>query len=166
MIRVLDDMPDGVLGFEATGKLTADDYTKVLAPALAAAAAGGAKIRVVLDFTGEFDGMEAGAVWQDLKTGIQDWHAWDRIALVHRPPLDARRAEHVRLGRAGGREVVHRRRARHGHHVGGGRLSRRSCGRASQRRREMAQRADLATARAGLTACWLSTTVGAASRSR
>ena len=82
MIRVMDDMPDGVLGFEATGKLTADDYTQVLAPALAAAAAGGAKIRVVLDFTGEFDGMEAGAVWQDLKTGIQDWHAWDRIALV------------------------------------------------------------------------------------
>ena len=34
MIRVIDGLPDGVLGFEASGKLTADDYTRVLAPAL------------------------------------------------------------------------------------------------------------------------------------
>jgi hypothetical protein len=39
-------------------------------------------IRIVLMFTGEFDGLEPGAVWQDLKTGIRDWSAWERIALV------------------------------------------------------------------------------------
>ena len=82
MIRVLEGMPDGVLGFEASGKLTADDYTKVLAPALAAADAGPGKIRILLDFSGEFDGMEAGAVWQDLRTGVRNWNSWERIALV------------------------------------------------------------------------------------
>jgi hypothetical protein len=82
MIRVLDDMPEGVLGFEASGKLTAEDYTSVLAPALEAATAGGGKVRIMLDFSGEFDGLEAGAVWQDLKMGVREWSDWERIALV------------------------------------------------------------------------------------
>ena len=82
VIRVLDQLPDGVLGFEATGRLSAEDYTAVLAPALAAATEGGGKIRIVLVFAGEFGGMEAGAVWQDFRTGIRDWTAWERIALV------------------------------------------------------------------------------------
>jgi hypothetical protein len=82
MIRILAGMPEGVLGFEASGKLTVKDYTDVLAPALEAAAAGPGKIRILLDFSGEFDGMEVGAVWQDLKMGVREWSAWERIALV------------------------------------------------------------------------------------
>ena len=82
MIRILDGMPPGVVGFEAAGKLSAHDYTTVLGPALADATRAGDKIRVVLVFSGEFDGMEAGAVWQDLELGIKDWNAWERIALV------------------------------------------------------------------------------------
>src|SRR5262245_23615644 len=82
MIRVLDQMPDGVIGVEVTGKLSVEDYKEVLAPALAAATTGGRKIRIVLTFTGEFHGMEVEAVWQDVKTGIRDWSAWERIALV------------------------------------------------------------------------------------
>ena len=81
MITVLDDMPAGVLGFKATGTLSASDYTDVLAPALEAAAQAGA-IRVVLVFPEGFGGMAAGAVWQDLRLGVHDWGAWERIALV------------------------------------------------------------------------------------
>lgn len=81
MIRQLDGMPDGVLGFEAGGKLTKSDYTDVLALAVESASAAG-KVRIVLVFSGSFDGMEAGAVWQDLKMGVHDWNAWERIALV------------------------------------------------------------------------------------
>ena len=81
MIRVLDGLPAGVLGFEASGKLTAGDYTQVLAPAIEDAARAG-KIRILLVFSGDFDGMEAGAIWQDLKMGVHDWNAWERIALV------------------------------------------------------------------------------------
>ena len=29
-----------------------------------------------------FGGMEAGAMWQDLRTGVGEWHAWEHIALV------------------------------------------------------------------------------------
>src|SRR5262245_17699584 len=82
MIRVVDGMPDGVIGFAASGKLTTADYTQVLAPALAAASEGPGKIRILLDFTGDFDGLQAGAVWQDLTMGVRNWSAWERIALV------------------------------------------------------------------------------------
>ena len=82
MLRMIDGMPEGVLGFEATGNLTAQDYTQVLSPALAAATGDGDKIRIVLVFAGEFGGMEPGAVWQDFTMGIHDWNAWERIALV------------------------------------------------------------------------------------
>jgi hypothetical protein len=82
MIRVLDGMPEGVLGLQASGKLSAEDYTQVLIPAIAEATSGGAKLRVFMDFTEKFEGMEAGAVWEDLKTGIRDWGSWERIALV------------------------------------------------------------------------------------
>ena len=57
MITVMTGLPQGVLGFEATGRLTAEDYTGVLEPALAAAGADGGRIRVLLEFGGEFDGM-------------------------------------------------------------------------------------------------------------
>ena len=82
MIRILDGMPPGVLGAEAGGKLSAADYTEVLAPALAEAAKNNGKLRVVLIFVEAFDGMQPGAVWQDLTMGVREWTAWERIALV------------------------------------------------------------------------------------
>ena len=30
----------------------------------------------------DFDGISGGAVWQDLKIGVEHLHAWKRIALV------------------------------------------------------------------------------------
>jgi hypothetical protein len=41
---------------------------------------GSGKIRILLDFTGEFDGLEAGAVGKDLKMGVGEWSAWERMA--------------------------------------------------------------------------------------
>ena len=37
MIRVMDHMPIGAIGFEATGKVTKEDYERVLVPAVTAA---------------------------------------------------------------------------------------------------------------------------------
>jgi hypothetical protein len=54
----------------------------VLGPALDAAIKEGGKIRIVLVFAGDFEGLEPGAVWQDIAMGIRDWNAWERIAVV------------------------------------------------------------------------------------
>jgi hypothetical protein len=80
MIKELDGMPAGVIGFEATGAVRAEDYRDVVLPALERAAAGG-DVRFVVVIP-EFHGMSGGAAWQDLKVGVEHWRAWKRIALV------------------------------------------------------------------------------------
>jgi hypothetical protein len=80
MIRLADDMPEGVIGFEASGKLEADDYRKVILPALVEAAESG-DVRFLIVMR-DFQGMSGGALWQDLKVGVEHLRAWKRIALV------------------------------------------------------------------------------------
>ena len=41
----------------------------------------GEKVRIVLVF-GRFDGLSGGALWQDLKMGVDHLTRWERIALV------------------------------------------------------------------------------------
>lgn len=80
MITQLDDMPAGVIGFEATGKLTAEDYRDVVIPAVTAAAKLG-EVRFLIVMR-DFDGFTASALWQDLKVGVEHLTSWKRIALV------------------------------------------------------------------------------------
>jgi SpoIIAA-like len=80
MIKELSDMPTGVIGFEATGMLRAEDYRDVVLPAVERAAAGG-EVRFVIVIR-EFGGISGGAVWQDLRVGVEHFRAWKRIALV------------------------------------------------------------------------------------
>ena len=80
MIKELSDLPAGVIGFEASGKLAAEDYRDVILPALERAAAAG-EVRFVIVMR-DFGGMSGGALWQDLKVGFEHLRAWKRIALV------------------------------------------------------------------------------------
>ena len=80
MISQLNGLPAGVIGFEASGKIAAEDYRDVILPALEQAATAG-DIRFLLVMR-DFDGMSGGAIWQDLKVGIEHLRSWKRIALV------------------------------------------------------------------------------------
>ena len=80
MINQLDGMPSGVIGFEAEGKIRAEDYRDVVLPALEQAAKDG-EVRFLIVMR-DFQGMSGGALWQDLKVGIEHLRAWKRIALV------------------------------------------------------------------------------------
>jgi SpoIIAA-like len=80
MISELSGLPSGVIGFEASGKIAAEDYRDVVLPAVEQAAKAG-DVRFVIVMR-DFDGMSGGAVWQDLKVGIEHLRAWKRIALV------------------------------------------------------------------------------------
>lgn len=80
MISRLDNLPDGVIGFEATGKIAAEDYRDVVVPTLEQAAKAG-DVRFVIVMR-DFDGITGGALWQDLKMGIEHLRSWKRIALV------------------------------------------------------------------------------------
>jgi stage II sporulation SpoAA-like protein len=84
MIERLEDMPDGVVGLKASGKLTKADYTEVLEPALREGVDSG-ELRLLFVLTG-FEGLELSAVPEDFKTGMRTWirdhSAWKRFALV------------------------------------------------------------------------------------
>jgi hypothetical protein len=80
MIKVLDDLPAGVVGFEVTGTIDGEDYRDLVIPALEQAARSG-EVRFVIVMP-EFHGMSAGAVWQDLKVGVEHLRAWKRIAVI------------------------------------------------------------------------------------
>jgi len=84
VIERIEGVPQSVLALRSSGKLTKEDYTEVLEPALKAAVeAGGIRLLFVLD---DFDGLEAGAWLEDMKTGLGAWvkdhSAWQRFALV------------------------------------------------------------------------------------
>ena len=63
MIKELNDLPAGVVGFEVADTIKAEDYRDVILPALERAAAGG-EVRFVIVIP-EFHGMSGGALWQD-----------------------------------------------------------------------------------------------------
>jgi len=80
MIKQLDGMPDGVIGFEAGGQVTADDYRDVMTPALTAALErGAARVLYVLD---EHTTFTAGAAFADARLGLGHLRGWERIAVV------------------------------------------------------------------------------------
>ena len=84
MIERIDEMPAGTIGLRASGKLTRDEYRQVLEPALREGIDSG-ELRLLFVLT-DFDGLEAAAVPEDIKTGFSAWFghhsAWKRFALV------------------------------------------------------------------------------------
>jgi len=84
MVERIEQMPAGTIGFRASGKLTRDDYRRVLEPALTEAAESG-EIRMLFSLT-NFEGLEPGAWFDDVKTGlglgIGHHSAWKRSAVV------------------------------------------------------------------------------------
>jgi SpoIIAA-like len=84
MIERIDDVPEGVIGIRSSGKLTKDDYQEGLEPALKEAVdSGEARVLFVLE---SFDGLEPGAMLEDIKTGLgvelRHRKEWKRLAVV------------------------------------------------------------------------------------
>jgi SpoIIAA-like len=80
MIKKLDDLPAGVVGFEVEGRLRAEDYRDVILPEVDAAARSG-EVRFVIVMP-QFHGLTAGALWQDVTIGVKHLRAWKRIAVI------------------------------------------------------------------------------------
>jgi hypothetical protein len=82
MIEPVPDLPDNVLGFRAIGRITSEDYETVLIPAVEAKLAENKKVRLLYCLGEDFEGFEAGAMWNDAKVGLRHFTAWERIAIV------------------------------------------------------------------------------------
>lgn len=84
MIERIENMPSGAIGLRAGGKLSKDEYVEVLEPALREGVDSG-ELRLLFLLT-DFEGLEAAAYAEDMKTGLRAWirdhSTWKRFALV------------------------------------------------------------------------------------
>jgi hypothetical protein len=82
MLKIMNDLPENVLGVFAEGKITGTDYETVLIPAIEQKLKENKKIRMVYDLGSSFTGFDLSALLDDAKMGMKHLSAWDRIALV------------------------------------------------------------------------------------
>ena len=82
MIEHLDGFADNVLAFACRGQVTRQDYDTVLIPAVEAAIKDHGKLRLYYEIAADFSGIEAGAVLEDAKVGLEHLGRWERVALV------------------------------------------------------------------------------------
>ncbi len=82
MIKIINELPDNVLGAIANGKITAADYENFLIPAIEEKFKTNKKIRMIYQLGNDFTGFDLGAMLDDAKIGMKHLSAWDRIALV------------------------------------------------------------------------------------
>lgn len=82
MITMLEGLPAGVVGFEATGEVHGDDYRAILDPALKKAIAEHGKIKVLYVLGEGFTGYSVAAMLDDAAVGTRDWTHWSKVAVV------------------------------------------------------------------------------------
>ena len=94
MIELIDGLADEIIGIEAVGEVTADDYETVAIPALERALATHDKIRLIHVLGERLTRHTAGALWDDARIGVAHARKVERIAVVtdlerFRAPLKA-----------------------------------------------------------------------------
>lgn len=82
MMTLLQNFPENVIAVAGKGKVSAEDYQKVLIPAVEKALQSHKKVRFLYDLGAEFSGMELGAMWQDFSFGVGHFNQWERVAVV------------------------------------------------------------------------------------
>ena len=85
MIEEIGDLPEGVLGFRASGKISRDEYQKMMEPIYDSLERGG-PVNLLFVVADDFSGLDAGALWEDMKAGgsvgLKHRSAWRPMAVV------------------------------------------------------------------------------------
>jgi len=82
MIENIETFPDNVIALVAKGQVTKKDYQEVVIPRVESALKKQAKIRLYYELGSQFTGIDPGAMWEDLKVGVEHLTRWERMALV------------------------------------------------------------------------------------
>lgn len=82
MLERLTGFPDKIVAICAHGRVTRADYRETLEPAVDAVLAKEGKLRFYYELAPDFESFEAGAMWEDFKTGMEHLMRWERIAVV------------------------------------------------------------------------------------
>ena len=82
MIRKIENLPDDVIGFEASGVITANDYETLVIPLIESKLIDQSKINILYQIGPGFKKFDLGAMWEDAKVGLKYMKAWKKVALV------------------------------------------------------------------------------------
>lgn len=82
MIERIEPMPSAVIGFKATGTVSAEDYKSVLIPEMEARLKEQGKLRLVYVMGPDFEGFEPGAMMDDTMFGLKHYFDFEKIAVV------------------------------------------------------------------------------------
>ena len=82
MLETLSDVPEGVVGVKAVGKLTREDYEKVFKPLVDDARRESRRIRFLYQVGPEYEGFTPGAAWEDAKLGLRSLQSFGACAVV------------------------------------------------------------------------------------
>ena len=82
MLRPMNDMPTGTIGFEAVGEVDDDDWEDVVEPVLRHDIAAGRKVRLLYLFGPGADDIEGDAMKADSGFRARHATAFERVAVV------------------------------------------------------------------------------------
>jgi hypothetical protein len=82
MLERLTDLPAGVDGVRAAGKVSKEDYERVFDPLLEEARRAGRHVRFLYEIGPAFEGFTAGAAWEDAKLGVRFLRLFAACAIV------------------------------------------------------------------------------------
>ncbi len=82
MIEVITGLPAHVAGFRATGKITSEDYQKIIYPLVGSIAKAFGKINYLLVVETPLSNYSAGAWIDDALLGIKYFTKWNKLGIV------------------------------------------------------------------------------------
>ncbi len=82
MIKLIAGLPDNVIAFTASGRVTDDDYKTVVAPAAIAIRAPSGTRRLLYHVPPEFKKFTTTALWDDTHIGLHRLQGFERVAVV------------------------------------------------------------------------------------
>lgn len=82
MIEVMSESQGAVIGVKFSGKITTREYEETFTPRLETVLKEYGKARLMYVVDEDFEGAEAGAVWDDTKLGLKHRHDFEKLALV------------------------------------------------------------------------------------
>jgi SpoIIAA-like len=82
MIEKLADLPPGLIGLRAGGRLTPENYQDVITPMVDDAMRDGARLRCLIEIEPGFEGLTAPAIADDVRLGLHAFGSFDGVAVV------------------------------------------------------------------------------------
>ncbi|MGB9939287.1 STAS/SEC14 domain-containing protein [Methanosarcina sp.] len=82
MIEIIQGLPENVVAVSVSGEVTGEDYNNVLIPAIEDKILKYGKIRILYHLDKDLEWFTLNAILEDVKVGIRNLNAFERIAVV------------------------------------------------------------------------------------